>query len=117
MELHLKIIGIFLMTLAFIHIFFPKYFNWKEEFKRMSLISSQMVVSHTFFIAFTVFFMGLLCFTSPFEILETKLGHKLSLGLGLFFGEYDYFFIQVNCGRERCLNQVFIYFSHYFGPI
>lgn len=86
MELHLKIIGIFLMILAFIHIFFPKYFNWKEEFKRMSLITSQMIVSHTFFIAFTVFLMGLLCFTSPFEIIETKLGNKLSLGFGVFWG-------------------------------
>ena len=44
-----------------------------------------MMTVHTFFIALTVFLMGLLCLTSPTEIIETNLGKKISLGLGIFW--------------------------------
>tara|TARA_R110000737_G_scaffold217581_1_gene233983 strand:- start:720 stop:905 length:186 start_codon:yes stop_codon:yes gene_type:complete len=48
MEVHLKIIGVLLMALALVHIIFPKYFNWKEELKSLSLINKQMMTIHTF---------------------------------------------------------------------
>ncbi|WP_290702129.1 hypothetical protein [Lacinutrix sp.] len=85
MYLHLKIIGLLLMALALIHIIFPKYFNWKKELKALSLVNRQMMTIHTFFIALTVFLMGLLCFTSATEIIETKLGNKIALGFGFFW--------------------------------
>lgn len=85
MLLHLKIIGFILIVLALVHIIFPRYFNWKVELKPLSLINRQMVTVHTFFIALTVFLMGLLCLTSGIEIIETKLGNKLALGLGVFW--------------------------------
>jgi hypothetical protein len=85
MEIHLKIIGVLLMGLALVHAVFPKYFNWDKELKSLSLINRQMMNIHTFFIALTVFLMGLLCFTSSTEIVETILGKKISLGLGLFW--------------------------------
>lgn len=37
---------------------------------------------HTFFIALTVFLMGVLCLTSANELIETPLGKRISLGLG-----------------------------------
>lgn len=73
------------MALGLIHIFFPKYFNWDKELKSLSLINRQMMTVHTFFIALTVFLMGLLCFTSSTELIETNLGKKISLGLGIFW--------------------------------
>lgn len=85
MEVHLKIIGVLLMALASIHIFFPKYFNWKEELKALTLINRQMMTVHTFFIAFVVFLMGLLCLTSATDLTQTKLGKTISLGLGIFW--------------------------------
>ncbi|MDW8272944.1 MAG: hypothetical protein RMJ53_01810 [Chitinophagales bacterium] len=83
--MHFKIIGLLLMALASIHVIFPKYFNWKEELKSLSLINRQMMMVHTFFIALVVFLMGLLCFTSSTELIETKLGKTISLGLGIFW--------------------------------
>lgn len=65
--------------------FFPKYFNWNSELKSLSLINRQMMIVHTFFIAFTVFLMGLLCLTSSSELIETNLGKNISLGLGIFW--------------------------------
>lgn len=82
---HLKIIGLILIFLALVHLIFPKYFNWRLELKSLSLINRQMMTVHTFFIALTVFLMGLLCFTSAKEIIETELGNKIALGLGVFW--------------------------------
>lgn len=73
------------MALALVHVIFPKYFNWKEELKSLSLINRQMMSIHTFFIALVVFLMGLLCLTSTTELIETKLGKTISLGLGIFW--------------------------------
>jgi hypothetical protein len=73
------------MTLGLIHIFFPKYLNWDKELKSLSLINRQMMTVHTFFIAFTVFLMGLLCLTSAKELVETILGKKIALGFGIFW--------------------------------
>jgi hypothetical protein len=85
MQLHLKIIGILLILLALIHVVFPRYFNWKEDLKPLSLINKQMMIVHTFFIALTVFLMGLFCFLFADEIVETKLGTAISFGFGFFW--------------------------------
>ncbi len=85
MYIHIKIIGFLLIALALVHIIFPKYFNWGKELKFLSLINRQMMTVHMFFIAFTVFLMGLLCLTSTSELIETNLGKKISLGLGVFW--------------------------------
>lgn len=86
MEIHFKIIGVLLMVLALIHISFPRYFNWKTELKSLSLINRQMMTVHTFFIAVIVFLTGLLCLTSATDLIQTKLGKTISLGLGFFWG-------------------------------
>jgi len=86
MKNHLIYIGILLIILALIHIIFPKYFNWKKELASLNLINRQMMTVHTFFIALTVFLMGLLCVTSADEIIKTPLGNKIALGLGVFWG-------------------------------
>jgi len=85
MHLHLKIIGILLIALAMIHAAFPKYFNWTQEHGSLSLFNRQMIVVHTFFIALTIFLMGMLCLTSSNELIDTNLGKKICLGLGIFW--------------------------------
>lgn len=85
MEIHFKITGVLLVALALVHLIFPKYFQWKEELKSLSLINRQMMLVHTFFIAFTVFMMGILCLTSANELIDTTLGKKISFGLGIFW--------------------------------
>ncbi|MFD2918571.1 hypothetical protein ACFS6H_02545 [Terrimonas rubra] len=85
MEIHYKIIGPLLMLLACIHLVFPGYFKWKEELSSLSLVNKQMMVIHTFFIALMLFLMGLLCFTSSFDLVHTRLGKTIALGLGIFW--------------------------------
>jgi hypothetical protein len=44
-----------------------------------------MMTIHTLFIALGVFLMGLLCLTSSDDLLNTNLGKRISLGLGIFW--------------------------------
>lgn len=85
MELHLKIIGFCLIVLGLIHIIFPRQFNWKEELNSLSIVNREMMYVHTFFIAFSLFLVGLLCLTSATDLINTTFGKRVSLGLGIFF--------------------------------
>lgn len=85
MVLHLYSIGTLLILLSLIHIGFPKYFKWNSDLKTLSLINRQMMTTHTFFIALTVFLMGLLCVTSAELIIETPLGNTIAWGLAVFW--------------------------------
>ncbi|HEV8273855.1 MAG TPA: hypothetical protein VGQ04_21230 [Chitinophagaceae bacterium] len=85
MEIHLKIIGILLIMLASIHVLFPKYFNWKIELSSLTMINRQLMYIHSFFIAFIILLIGILCLTSAKELIGTSLGKKISLGLGVFW--------------------------------
>ena len=85
MEIHLKIIGILLIMLASIHVLFPKYFNWKIELSSLTMINRQLMYIHSFFIAFVILLIGILCLTSAKELIGTTLGKKISLGLGIFW--------------------------------
>ena len=85
MELHLKIIGFCLIGLGLVHIVFPRQFKWKQELSSLSIINREMVYVHTFFIAFTLFLIGLLCLTSATELITTSFGKRISLGIGIFW--------------------------------
>lgn len=85
MEIHFKIIGGLLLFLSVIHVYFPAYFNWRTELASISLINRQMMTVHTFFIALIVFFMGLLCLLFSTDLMQTRLGKMISLGLGIFW--------------------------------
>ncbi len=101
MILHLKIIGLIFIVLSLLHAGFPKYFKWADECCSLSLINRQMMYVHTFFLALALFLMGVLCLTSANEIVETELGKKLALGLGIFWG-------------LRLLFQFFVYSSEHW---
>jgi hypothetical protein len=85
MQLQLELIGALLILLALLHAGFARYFNWRREFAVVSLINRQMMYVHTFFIAFAVLLMGVLCLTSAAELVSTKLGRRVALGMGVFW--------------------------------
>lgn len=85
MTLCLKIAGCLLVLLAVIHSGFPRYFRWIDEFVSVSFINRQMVYFHTFFLAFIVLLMGILCLLEADDLINTHLGHIIDLGLSLFW--------------------------------
>lgn len=85
MQVHLNIIGGLLVALALLHIIFPRYFRWKETAATLEPVTREILYVHTFFIAFTVLLMGLLCLSSAKLLLTTELGQRLCLGLAVFW--------------------------------
>lgn len=95
MELHVNIIGVLLVSLALIHVIFPRYFNWRQELAALNLINRQLMYVHTFFVALVVLLMGIGCIAAAHDIVHTHLGHQLALGLAIFWGArlYCQFFV------------------------
>ena len=85
MQRQLELIGAVLVALALLHAVFPRLFAWRQELARLRLINRQLMRVHTFFIALTVLLMGLLCLTSAEALVETALGRRIALGLGVFW--------------------------------
>ena len=95
MEVQIKLIGGLFILLALMHIFFPRYFEWKQDLAPLSLINKQMMHVHLYFIALAVFLLGLLCLSSSDALLNTTFGKRISLGLGIFWAArlYAQFFV------------------------
>jgi len=85
METHLKVIGAILIVLALVHAFFPKYFRWDEELRLLSLINRQLMEVHTFFIAFIILLMGVLCLLDTHDLVHSRLGRHICFFLGVFW--------------------------------
>jgi hypothetical protein len=86
METHLKIIGVILILLSLIHFDLPKRFDWKNNLSGLNLFNRQMFKVHVVFIMVMEVLLGILFFTSSQELVETNLGKKICLGLGVFWG-------------------------------
>jgi len=85
MHAHLVITGVLLIALAFVHLVFPSYFNWKKELPLISLVNRQLMTVHTFFIALTVLLMGVLCLVAADDLIDTRLGKVITTGLAIFW--------------------------------
>lgn len=85
MEVHLKIVGGLLILLALMHVVIPKYFKWDQELVSLTLITKQILYVHTFFIAFMVLLVGLLCINYAAELVQTNFGQQICLGLFAFW--------------------------------
>jgi hypothetical protein len=85
MELQVKICGVFMILLALMHVVLPRYFQWKQQLQSLTIITRQIMYVHTFFIAFVVLLMGLLCITSATDLLSTNLGRTICTGLFSFW--------------------------------
>jgi hypothetical protein len=120
MEVHLKIIGALLLLLSTIHVFFPGYFHWKEDLKPLLLINRQMMYVHAFFIALIVFGIGLLCLLFTSDLIHTRLGKSICLGLAVFWGIRLFFQLLIYSprlwkgkGKETAIHIIFTSFWIY----
>ena len=95
--LHLRLAGAGLMLLAFVHVFFPRRFGWREELPRLSLLNRQMFGVHVFFIALVLLFFGAVSLVLAEELLA---GGRLAQGVLTGF---------VVIWSLRLLTQLFVY--------
>src|ERR1700692_1515744 len=57
-RLHLQIVGALLVVLGAAHRLFGRYFGWKKELERVSLLTRQVFAVHCFFIALLLMLLG-----------------------------------------------------------
>lgn len=82
---YFTIAGWLLMALSLLHFSFPRYLNWRQELSTLSLINRQVMYVHSFFIALVVFLIGILCVLCTEDLINTRLGKQLCLGIGVFW--------------------------------
>ncbi len=84
--LHLKIVGLSLLALAALHLYFPRRFNWNAELAKLSLLNRQIFLVHCFFLCLTLVLMGLLALWFTDALLApTPLGRLVAAGLTIFW--------------------------------
>ena len=86
-EFHLYVAGALQIGLAFMHLSFPKQFEWKEELSRLSLLNRQMFLVHTIFICVVILMTGALSLFAPHTLLQpTPLSRLVLAGFASFWG-------------------------------
>jgi hypothetical protein len=55
---HLHVVGVLLLMLGVSHVFFNRYFGWKQELESVSLLTRRIFFVHNFFIGLGVALAG-----------------------------------------------------------
>jgi hypothetical protein len=84
---HLKLAGVTLLLLAVLNVYIIKRFGWRDELRRVSLLTRQVFFAHLAFIVLTLVGMGVLalCFT-PAVLAPSPLARLVLAALALFWG-------------------------------
>ena len=86
-EFHLRLAGSLQIALAFLHLFFPRRFNWNEELARLSLLNRQIFLVHTFYICLVLMLIGALSLFAPSALLlPSPLARFVLAGFAIFWG-------------------------------
>ena len=84
---HLRAAGVLLLTLASVHVFFPRRFRWREELARLSTLNRQIFQVHVLFIVLILVMMGLLSLFYADALVEPdELATAVLVGLSTFWG-------------------------------
>ncbi len=83
---HLRALGVVFIGVALMHSIFPRRFEWKRELASLSLINQELMKVHTFFVALTVFLIGVVCVVDAADLAQTRLGQHVCLGFAVFWG-------------------------------
>jgi hypothetical protein len=96
LEILLRIAGVGLVLLAFLHIPIGRKLRWREDGRKLSPENEQVFHVHTFFVCLTVILMGLPCLFAPAVFLmKSEAGMWVSGAFALFWAVrlYCQFFV------------------------
>ena len=86
LELQLRIAGALQLALAALHVRFPRWFNWRTELARLSLLNRQLFIVHDLFVVLVVILFGALSLFGAGALLEpSRLAPIVCAGLGFFW--------------------------------
>ena len=69
-ELHIRIAGALQLALAIAHIPFPRWFKWREDLAKLSLLNRNIFIVHDTFIVLMLILFGILSVFAPSALLE-----------------------------------------------
>jgi hypothetical protein len=85
-ELLLNAVGVLLLVLFALNFFLPRWFDWKNELPRLSLLNAQIMRSHAVFIALVILMMAVLCLFFAGDLMRpTRLARAVLAGLAVFW--------------------------------
>src|SRR6266404_1378882 len=85
LRLQIQIVGTLLIGLAVAHIFFNRYFGWKQELSSVSLLTRRIFQVHCFFIALVLALMGVASLFYTDSLLESSPLSRLVLAGAIIF--------------------------------
>ncbi|WP_129713576.1 hypothetical protein [Pedobacter sp. SYP-B3415] len=77
--------GVYSLAFAGFHLLFWKLFNWKTELKKLSFANRGILQILNLRIIYIFFLIAFLCFAYPDELLNTRLGKAVMIGMSLFW--------------------------------
>ena len=99
LRIHIQFVGALLLALGTAHIFFGRYFGWKQELASLSLLTRQVFIVHSFFIALVLALLGICSlFYADTLLVPNPLSRMLLAGIVVFW-------------LSRLLFQLFVYDS------
>lgn len=108
LEFHLRLAGALQISLAALHLSFPRRFHWKEELSRLSLLNRQIFIVHTIFICVLVVSFGALSLFAPETLLQpTPLSRLVLAGFAGLWGlrlAFQWFVYDSRLWRGNTLN-------------
>lgn len=85
-DFHLRVVGALMLVLAIVHAFFPRWFGWREDLAKLSLINRQIFVVHTLFVVVVLAMLGVLMIFYANPLLRSgEVGRAVFFGLGVFW--------------------------------
>ena len=82
----LQIAGAAQVLLALVHVIFPRYFRWREELPRLSLVNEEMMRVHTLFVALMVAGIGVLSWGWAADVAGAAFGRVFAKAAAVFWG-------------------------------
>jgi hypothetical protein len=84
---HLQVVGVLMFALFLLNFAVWKHYQWGEEIKRLTLLTRQVFIVHSFFIMLSILAFGVVSLMYPQALLEPSLLGRLVLAfLTMFWG-------------------------------
>lgn len=81
----IKLAAYFNFAFGVFHLFFWRLLHWKEQLKLVSAVNRAVIQTLTICLTFMFFLVAYLCLFNTADILSTKIGQTLYVGMAFFW--------------------------------
>ncbi|MBO9664764.1 hypothetical protein [Dokdonella sp.] len=110
-EIIVLLCGAHSLGFALFHLAFWKLFDWPQALRRTNTATRAVVQILNLRLTYVFFGVAALCFFLPYDLLDTRLGHALLVGMSLFWvgrAIEQFVFLRVNHPLVHALTALFV---------